>query len=44
MRDDDESEHRADDESGPRPVDGAARAQQAPVIRLLANPRRTRRA
>jgi hypothetical protein len=43
MRDDD-SEHRADDENGPRPVDGAVRAEQAPVIRLLANPRRTRRA
>ena len=41
---DDEGEHRADDENGPRPVDGVARGQQAPVIRLLANPRRTRRA
>jgi hypothetical protein len=43
MRDSD-SEHRMDDESSPRPENSEAHTRQAPVIRLLANPRRVRRA
>jgi hypothetical protein len=37
-------EHRMDDDSEHRPEDGESRSQQAPVLRLLANPRRVRRA
>jgi len=37
-------EHREDDENANRPNDGDQPTQQAPVIRLLANPRRVRRA
>jgi hypothetical protein len=37
-------EHRMDDETASRPNDGDKGTQQAPVIRLLANPRRVRRA
>jgi hypothetical protein len=35
---------RMDDDSTPRPENGGARIDTAPVIRLLANPRRVRRA
>jgi hypothetical protein len=35
---------RMDDDSTPRPENGGARIDTAPVIRLLADPRRVRRA
>jgi hypothetical protein len=38
-----EGEHRVDDGLDSRAEDGETRAQQAPVIRVLANPRRIRR-
>jgi hypothetical protein len=37
-------EHRMDDETPSRATDGDPRTEQAPAIRLLANPRRVRRA
>jgi hypothetical protein len=37
-------EQRMDDETTSRPSDGDQGTEQAPVIRLLANPRRVRRA
>jgi hypothetical protein len=37
-------EHRMDDETANRPDSGDTRTEQTPVIRLLANPRRVRRA
>jgi hypothetical protein len=40
----DDSERRVDHESAHRTEDGETHAPQAPVIRLLANPRRIRRA
>jgi len=43
MRDDDR-EHREDDETTHRADEHEQQTQQAPVIRLLANPRRIRRA
>ena len=37
-------EHRMDDENATRPTGEEQREEQSPVIRLLANPRRVRRA
>jgi hypothetical protein len=41
---DDDRQHQMDDRSVQRPEGSDSRDQQAPVIRLLANPRRIRRA
>ena len=38
-----DGDHRLDDDSTHRPETSEAHGQQAPVIRLLANPRRVRR-
>ncbi|MBB3677736.1 hypothetical protein [Modestobacter versicolor] len=41
---DDDRRHQMDDDSAHRPEGGEPRTDQPPVIRLLANPRRVRRA
>jgi hypothetical protein len=40
----DDREHQLDDDTATRPESGDTRPQQTPVIRMLANPRRVRRA
>jgi len=40
----DDREHRTDDETTARPAEGEQQTPRAAVARMLANPRRTRRA